>query len=62
MVGAPPEVPVNFNEAHKRLPDEQVKARSVPVRIRRAVADGAAAVRPRGSARLSPEGHFRPSR
>jgi hypothetical protein len=31
MVGAPPPVPVNFNEAVKRLPDEQVKARFLPV-------------------------------
>jgi hypothetical protein len=31
MVGAPPPVPVNFNEAIKRIPDEQVKARFVPV-------------------------------
>ena len=31
MVGAPPEIPVNFSEAVKRLPDEQVKARFVPV-------------------------------
>jgi hypothetical protein len=31
MVGAPPNVPVNFNEPVKRIPDEQVKARFVPV-------------------------------
>jgi carboxypeptidase Q len=31
MVGATPSVPVNFAEPMKRLPDEQVKARFVPV-------------------------------
>ena len=31
MVGAPPAIPVNFNEAVKRISDEQAKARFVPV-------------------------------
>jgi hypothetical protein len=31
MVGAPPAISVSFNEAIKRIPDEQVKARFVPV-------------------------------
>ena len=30
MVGAPPSVPVNFNDVQKRLPDEQVRARFQP--------------------------------
>jgi hypothetical protein len=30
MIGAPPSVPVNFNERPKRTPDEQVKARYQP--------------------------------
>jgi len=30
MIGAPPEVPVNFNEAVKRTPDDQVRARYGP--------------------------------
>ena len=30
MIGAPPNVPVNFNERPKRTPDEQVKARYQP--------------------------------
>src|SRR5579872_5193777 len=30
MAGAPPAVPVNFNEAMKRIPDEQARARYAP--------------------------------
>src|SRR4029078_7544794 len=30
MVGAPPNVPVNFNERPKRTPDDQAKARYQP--------------------------------
>jgi carboxypeptidase Q len=56
MVGPPPSVPVNFNEAQKRTPDDQVKARYQPGETGRGRGRGFG----RGAAPQVPEGHLTP--
>ena len=59
MAGAPPVVPVNFNEAQKRIPEEQAQARYAPGDPNaQAVADAAAGGGGRGAPPPAPEGHL----
>ncbi len=65
MVGAPPAVPVNFNERAKRNPDDQVRARYAPQdanaggRGGRGAPGGGGGGRGRGGAQTPPpEGHL----
>jgi len=64
MIGAPPSVPVNFNERPKRTPDDQVKARYQPDPNAPAEGRGGRGGGPGGrggrGGQPTPEGHLTP--
>ena len=62
MAGAPPAVPVNFNEAVKRIPEEQARARysGDPAAGRGGRGAGAGGRGGRGAPAPVPEGHLTP--
>jgi len=64
MIGAPPSVPVNFNERPKRTPDDQVKARYQPDPNAPAEGRGGRGGGPGGrggrGGQPAPEGHLTP--